>query len=38
MNSKCDTSPTAETMKNEDGAFEIIIQQIEGGTRSFIGI
>ena len=35
MNSKCDTSPTAETMKNEDGAFEIIIEQIEGGTISF---
>ena len=32
MNSKCDTSLTAETMKNEDGAFKIIIQQIEGGT------
>jgi len=27
--------PTAETMKNEDEAFEIIIQQIESGTISF---
>ena len=39
MNSKCDTSLTAETMKNEDDAFEIIIQQMEGGTQSlFFGL
>ena len=35
MDSKCNILPTAETMKYEDEAFEIIIQQIEGGTISF---
>ena len=36
MNSKCSTFPSAETMKNEDESFEIIIQQIKGGTHSSI--
>ena len=35
MDSKCNILPTAETMKYEDEAFEIIIQQIEGGTIIF---
>ena len=35
MDSKYNMLPTAETMKNEDEAFEIIIHQIEGGTNSF---
>ena len=35
MNSKRNMLPTAEIMKNEDEAFEIIIHQIEGGTISF---
>ena len=35
MNSKCNTFPTTETMENEDEAFEIIIQQIQGGTKPF---
>lgn len=35
MDSKSNMLPTAETMKNEDEAFEIIIQQIESGTISF---
>ena len=35
MNSKCKTLSETETMKNEDEAFEIIIQRIEGGTIIF---
>ena len=33
MNSKYSIFSSAETMKNEDEAFEIIIQQIKSGTH-----